>query len=188
MTKNRDPLFNTLPRYAEAGEFRDTFSPDKDADYGWVVDLAVAQYTVLRADFEKIDDKAAAIITYLGSGTGVLTLGAIAMSNSANVWVILGLLPAFCFAAVALRHAFAARSTRTVPYPPSIQAATHYVDYFKDKSKATFLGQWHLVNELFHDIINQKADDVDRASRWCVVTVASLAAPLFVSLLVRLFA
>src|SRR4051812_42777079 len=135
-TEPRDSDFTGLPGYAEARKFCDEFEPIEGVDYGWVADYAKDRQAMLLAAFKDLDDKAGAIITYLGSGTGLLTLGALAAAGSGALpALVVAIIPAVVMATASLWQAAEARKTISVAFPPTVATATRYAKEYKDRGK-----------------------------------------------------
>jgi hypothetical protein len=105
------------------------------------------------------------VIKYLGGGTAVVTVAALATVNHYSAWLPILLLPSLGCALAAIAFANSARRPRFHPSPPLITEAVNYAEAYSEKAEATFLGLWHLCCEGL-DIVNAlKAKRVDCASR-----------------------
>lgn len=162
------------------------FTPKKDVDYGWVVAYAKDRHASALATFKGLDDKASAIITVLGSGAGLLTLGSLAGIAAAKVppVVVLAALPSMLLAVLAVGFAAWARRPTDFYDPPSIDAAAELAELHDQAGEAAFLRQWHRTLEHNKPVSDRKATHVERAT-WCMVAaVALLFVPLLVSVAV----
>ena len=172
----------------DAADFDRTFEPQAGVEYEWVTKHSREQYDDAKKVFDGLDAKATAIITYLSSRTGLITLGSIAAIATEKVpaevvWCSIPALVCSCIAIV-----FALRARRPLPvYPPSgadkvVGIANHYKS--AKNAEAAFLSHWHLLTVLLRPTIYIKSWNVDYATRLIVATVALLFLPLFVALLV----
>lgn len=180
--------YQNHPSYLDAERFKQKFEPKDGCDYTWALDYAKESYQRLDQTFRYLDEKADAIIKYLGGGTAVVTVAALATVNHYSAWLPILLLPSLVFALAAIALANAARRPRTHPSPPPITEVINYAEAYNDKAEATFLGLWHLCCEGL-DLVNAlKAKRVDCAGRcycwalfcllipalvWPIVNVAS---------------
>ena len=173
----------------DASEFKRTFDPLPDVDYGWVVAQAKEQLDDTVKIGRVLDDKATAIITFLGSGTGLLTVGLIAAlaDGKVNPWVTLCVLPAVICATVAVAFAVVARSPRNVYRPPDVRSAIRYAEFFPKTGAAAFLAQVHYAICLLDVSTGRKARLVGMASWGLVVSLGLLLLPLTV-MIARKFA
>jgi hypothetical protein len=174
------------PACRAAADFKNTFMPRGDTDYGWAAEFAKERYTQTVTDFKELDDKAAAVINYLASGAGLLTIGSLAAVATAKLspMVIAAAAPSVACATLAI--AFAAKARKpTQFFFLSIKTAARYADYFRpaDRAKAAFLGQWHLCVTLNRAVLARKAAWLKRSMQFFVAAVACLLLPLVASLL-----
>ncbi len=88
--------------YKAAERFNDTLTPVEEGDYKWVWDYAKFQFERANQIYRELDDKANDIIKYLGGGTGLFTLAAIANTTPRNLWVIIAAIPSFALAVVSI--------------------------------------------------------------------------------------
>jgi len=172
------------PAYEAAEEFNKSLAPTEGAKYEWVWDYAKFQFE--RADrlHRDLDDKANDIIKYLGGGTGLFTLAALANMTPQNVWVIFASLPAFALALISIALAARARYPNPTKEPPAIKSAYMYAEHLEDKTaKIRFIGQWHLTVEGMHLAIKAKAVRVKLATKCYVWAIVSLAIPIITAML-----
>ena len=170
-----------------AAEFNLTFEPQEGVEYGWVVKHAREQYEEAKKVFELLDAKATAIITYLSSGAGLLTIGSIIAIATAKVSevVVWCAVPAMICSCVAL--VFALRARRPLPvFPPAgAPKAVAFANHYKsaENAEAAFLSHWYLLTVLLRPIIGIKSWNVANATRLVVATAGLLILPLFAALL-----
>ena len=171
-----------------AYEFDRTFEPQEGVEYGWVIKHSREQYDDAKKVFESLDAKATAIITYLSSGAGLLTVGSIVALATAKVSavVIWCAVPAVTCACVALLFALCARRPLPVIFPSSAKNVVAIANHYKsaENAEAAFLSHWYLLTVLLRPIIGIKSWNVAYATRLVVATVVLLILPLLVALLV----
>lgn len=171
----------TADPIAEARAFKNTFEPQEGVDYAWVVTRAKEDHANMLTVFRRLDDKAGAVINYLGGGSGLLALGTFAglTSIKVNPWVIPAVLVPIALTVAALVCAAIARRTANVSHPPGARDAIHYAEFFtKGQAEAAFVGLWVLATEEMAPVVSRKAELVDRAIWLLVAAVASLSIPI----------
>ncbi len=157
--------YQNHPSYMDAETFKQNFEPKDGCDYKWAIEYAKESYQRLDQTFRYLDEKADAIIKYLGGGTAVVTVAALATVNHYSAWLPILLLPSLGCALAAIALANSARRPRTHPSPPPVTEAVNYAEAYSDKAEATFLGLWHQCCEGL-DVVNAiKAKRVDCAGR-----------------------
>src|SRR5262245_31100274 len=99
-----DAAIAANPAAARAARFSDNLAPQDGVNYEWVVAVAKARYDALVKAFDDLDAKAAAIVGYLGGGTGLITLGTLftAINTAVSPWVAVAALFPIGFAFAAL--------------------------------------------------------------------------------------
>ena len=112
-------------------EFSDRFVPRPGTDYDWVYAYAKDRFAQTLAAFKDLEDKAASTITYLGGGTGLVSLGAVLSFSEGKISPVT---VAACFvplvlAGVSLVLATISRWTAEVHYPPSIRDAVKFAEH-----------------------------------------------------------
>ena len=155
--------YHNHPSYLDAEEFKKAFEPKDGCDYKWAIEYAKESYQRLDHTFRYLDEKADAIIKYLGGGTAVVTVAALATVNHYSAWLPILLLPSLVFALAAIALANSARRPRYHPGPPPVTDAINYAEAYSDKAEATFLGLWHQCCEGLDLVNTVKAKRVDRA-------------------------
>lgn len=166
--------------------FADTFEPSAGADYGWACDYAKDRFDSMLTVLKDLEDKASSAITFLGSGAGLLTMGAaVAVANpSIDRAVAAWSIPSIVSALLALGCAIMGRRTVGVPYPPPIAGAIELADYAKTeaKGKVLFAAQIHLCVTMMKPVLVRKAFWVEWCLRLAVVSVSLMLAPLIAAL------
>jgi len=165
------------PDYRKAVEFEETFTPHSDRDYDWVWTYASENFGRLETMYKDLDSKADSIIRYLGGGTGLVTLGAIATISKETAPIVLWMVPSVLIALAAIVFAARARVPVKTPFPPSVEGAVKYVNAFDQQAKDTFLGQWHLTCEAMRLAIREKAWGVKWATRLFTLALTTLLLP-----------
>jgi hypothetical protein len=163
-----------------AAEFANAWQPRDKVDYEWVLVVAKGRYDALVKAFEDLDNKAAAIVGYLGSGTGLITLGTLftALNAAVSPWVAAAALFPIGFAAAALLCACRARATDAIYPPPTVEQLVKIADEFGEdtaKAKAVMAAQWDVSTALMRPVVERKGRGVDEANwlfAWAVLTLA----------------
>lgn len=178
-------VYSDLPDYAEIVKFRDGFDPAEAGKYEWVELYAKDRYRQLSADFDYHDAKAGFVITFIGGGFGVLTVGSLAMPAPLPWWVVASLAVPIVAALYAVHLAIESRKAVNQPAGPTVQKATEFVGYFGDRSRDYFLGEWHFANEILRRVNDQKAELSSRAGRWAFRSICLLTVPFAFGILWR---
>jgi hypothetical protein len=174
-----------LPDYEAIVRFRDEFEPAGEANYEWVETYGKERYRELVRDFEFLDARAGFIITFLGGGFGVLTVGSLAMPAALPWWVVLSLSLPIGAAIWAIYLAIESRRTIEQPAGPTVEKAAEYVAFFGSQSRNVFLGHWHFLNEIQRRINDRKATETGRAGRWAFYSIALLSFPFIFGVIWR---
>lgn len=169
--------FAHLPGYDDAVKFRKEFVPVEGADYEWVERYAQDRYRQLSADFDYHDAKAGFVITFIGGGFGVLTVGSLAMPMAIPAWVVGSLIVPIVFALISLRYAIQSRRAFDQPACPSVELAADHVSEHGPKGRAIFLGQLHWCCEMLKAVNDKKAALSCSAGRFAFWSIALLAVP-----------
>lgn len=173
----------------QAFVFSRTFIPKLGVDYSWVVDRVEEQREFHFRNLDAIDAKATAIANFLAGGTGLFTLGSLAVLATASIpsLVILAVLPAAFAALAALVLATIARLPRGVlPIPTMADAARYAVADYDNAAlaAAAFATQINLSVAVLKRHIRVKSWYVYWASWAMLASVVFLLVPLVVSLCV----
>jgi hypothetical protein len=180
-----DSALRENPAAQHATEFANTLHPQDKVDYEWVLEVAKGRYDALVKAFEDLDNKAAAIVGYLGSGTGLITLGTLftALNAAVSPWVAAAALFPIGFAAAALLCACRARETDTIHPPPTVEELVKIANEFGEdaaKAKAVMAAQWDVCTALMRPVVARKGKSVDDANWMFAWAVLTLALPLLV--------
>ena len=174
------------PAVATARVFDRTFEPLPGVEYGWVVKYSREQYEEAKKVFDSLDVKATTIITYLSSGTGLLTIGSVVAvaTDKVSAAVVLCSVPAIVCSCVALVFALRARRPLPVEQPSGVDKVVGIANHYKSESnaEAAFLSHWYLLTVLLRSPIYIKSWNVGYATKLVVLTVALLLAPLIAAL------
>jgi hypothetical protein len=150
----------SAPEYQEAKHFKENIKLAQNADhYKWVWEYAAAEYERRLSVWSILDEKADTIIKYLGGGTGLFTLGALASIREGNA-ILIGLaIPAVVTALFSVLLSLVARIPRPTGSPPSVKGAFEFADTYgsDEEAKAIFLGQWHQTCETMQVVNGRKA-------------------------------
>lgn len=165
-------------------EFARQFEPREGVAYGWVVQYAKDDFARALDLFRRLDDKAAALVNYLGAGTGLLMFGAVngLSAGALDKWIALAAVPSFVLAAVALVCATASRLAASRPGPPEPLAALRYAEYYNERAEAAFVAAWRRASAGAYRAAEDKARTLNRATRCFIAAVLALALPLGVAL------
>ncbi len=179
--------YQTHPVYLESVKFKDEFSPcvrephepdDVRYDYEWVRGHAKENYERLHKAFNDLDNKADAIIKYLGGGTTVISIAALFNVTPESVYLLYLLAPAVLTSVVSICLAMRARQPTAIPHPPTVEVATKYIAFFNSKSEAAFLGLWHCCGEGMEVKIKEKSQYVTWSGYALMATLFMLFVPL----------
>lgn len=166
--------------YRHAVAFMQNLQAKEGIKYDWVLDYAKSLWAERLSEFTALDNKADAIIKYLGGGLGLFSIGVLAKIEPANAYLILWAIPAVACAVVSLSLATWARKPNPAPALPPVEAAISYAEEDTDSEKArmAFLGQWNLVCEA-HRLINlEKARRLGLATWFYCLALGLLILPL----------
>ena len=138
---------NATADEAAARAFMNSSAAKEGVEYEWVYEYAKSLWAHRLTVWRMLDEKADAIIRYLGGGTGIFALGVLAKIDASNRYLAEWALPALFIASIAVFLAMWARRPMDYPLLPSVENAKDYADEHKEDAKAAFIGQWHLANE-----------------------------------------
>jgi hypothetical protein len=172
------PNFDNDPTYVEAKNFAKTIEPEGGKDYGWVAEYAKDLYDRLARANKDIDEKANDIVKYLGGGSGLFALGAIAKTDASNAIMLFYAIPSFVIAVCAIVCAAAVRRPMGIDLPPSVEAAFDYASHYDMTARAAFLGQWHVACQYLVLVNGYKAKLVKLATWLFVGAIALLILPI----------
>lgn len=164
----------------EAQKFSQEFLAEKNLNYDWVFEYAQDKYAKMLKNLEHLDDKADAIIKYLGGGTAFVAFGAIVGASRGNALAILLMVPSVVLALWAIRYAIHARLPTQIPVPPRVDEALSYAEAFRDQGKYTFIGQWHETCQLLDIIVTAKAANIISASKYYYRALLFLLLPVLI--------
>ena len=152
-------------------------------EYKWVWEYAKGLWEYRAKSLSSIEDKADSIVRYLGSGTGLFTIGVLAKIDASNNYLVWWTLPALLCALFSIFVAVWVKKPDVVPSPPAIDNAKAYADGLGTEWKATaaFLGQWHVACVDMKLLCSRKAKMVDKAFQLFYLAVALLLVPLIVA-------
>ncbi len=179
------------PVASHASEFANTVDPLDGVDYTWLADVAKGRYDMMVKAFEDLDAKAAALVGYLGSGTGMISLGTLftVVNSTVSPWTALAALPALVAAFIALMCATHARHTESVYLPPTVETLFPVANEFgKDvgRAKAVMAAEWDVCTALMRPVIARKGERVNHANWYFAWAVILLSLPVLVSIVRRL--
>lgn len=165
-----------------ATKFADTFEPTEGICYDWVYVYAKDLFAATQSVFKELEDKASSAITFLGSGAGILTMGAaVAVANpSINRTVVWWSIPSILLALAALAFALKSRWTAACTYPPPVTSAIQFAEYGKseERGKALFAAQYHQCVDGMLPVLAEKAFWIEWSLRLAVVSIALTLVPL----------
>jgi hypothetical protein len=166
--------------YLDAEQLVRTFevAPGSHEQFEWVSEYAKNCYDGLTKTFCTLDEKADALIKYLGGGTLLIAILGPVAGKTISAWVAVLVLPSIICMLVAIFFAVCVRLPRRVPAPPSVLTAVQYVEYFGENSAATFLPLWHQCCEGIDYVNAWKSRLVHVASKWYLVALFLLLVPV----------
>jgi hypothetical protein len=170
--------------HQDALRFMQDFEAKDGVDYEWVSDYANGLWDHRVKIYSTLDDKADAIIRYLGGGTGLFALGVLAKVEPANAYLVYWSMPAVLSALVSLFFAARVKIPSFAPSAPTVkQAIVEFADAdaTPKKAKAEFLGHLHLACEDMKLVCNRKAAWLEWATRLYIAALFLLAMPLAVA-------
>jgi hypothetical protein len=160
------PCYTSAEDYLKAVAESKEMEPGEDKGYDWVADYAKDLVTRREKIASILDDKADAIIKYMGGGAGLFALGAIAGIQQGQGLLILWSLPALACALVSVFLATLARKPLDMPGLPKVIDAFHYANAYEEKeAKVKFLvGKAHATNAAWLAVCRAKAKRVEWAT------------------------
>lgn len=121
--------------YKEMVKFRKNFDYSDIKETGWVLDYAQEKFKLMRDYVEYLDDKADAMLRYLGLGTGVLgyILGSSFTCFVPLSKIFIGLCVIFWI--ISILFALAIKQPYGMPYPPKTKVVFNYMKKYKEKNE-----------------------------------------------------
>lgn len=152
--------------------------PKPNVKYDWVIEHARDQYRQADANSDKLDDKASAVINYLGAFVGASTLAAISQLVILGPWAACMMMPTIIFALAAISFAAAARRCRSSKAAPNAFSAVEYAEFYEEQAaKARMaLKMWVAFVDVKH-LCKRKADLVNRSTGLFIWAVWLLLLP-----------
>jgi hypothetical protein len=182
---------NSVPSFVAKSEahqrahaFMENSTAKEGVDYKWALDYAKGLWEYRNKVFAGLEEKAESIVKYLGGGTGLFTLGAIAKVDPSNVAVALCSIPAVVCALVAVGLALWSKIPGPFPGLPTVENAKRYADEHPTETGAiaAFLGQWGLLCEDARLSCERKARRVELAGWTAFGALSLLLVPLAVAI------
>src|SRR5262245_13540499 len=184
-----EPDLTEHEKYKAAFAFKKRIGPEKPPttnpgdpppDMKWICEFAKTSYEKLQSTFERLDEKADAIIKYLGGGTAIVAIGALATMTFKTAPLLFLLIPAVLCALRAIYCATVARVPRRVFIPPRVSDAVNYANAFRKEAEVVFIGEWNLACEGLELVTRQKAHHVTEATKFFYRSIFCLLLPLVV--------
>jgi hypothetical protein len=179
------PHFDETSEFREARDFRNTLEPGDGIDYDWVWGYAKELHERQAKIYTTLDDKADAVIRYLGGGVGLLALGTLAAARVGDGKLLLWLLPTVVLALLSIVFAVRARRPGAAPGLPKVNQAIDHANKYSEKAKATFLGQLHVLCEGLRMTCVRKARLLTVATWLYLLSLATLALPIVAVIVAR---
>ena len=175
---------------AAAVAFNERFIALPGVKYEWAVKHARDQYAQAETAFKAVDEKAASILGYLGTATGVFAAGVIAKLADGQIdpRIALAATPSFILAGLALVFVALARRPFDCAYPPTACDAADRANWYGPdgtEAEASMIGAWHLATALVQHATDKKTRWFASATWMLVSTVAGLVLPLATALILR---
>jgi hypothetical protein len=189
-------LHGTLPAcivrdqaYLDARKFKDEIRAGDEVEYGWVWNYAKDLWAHRTKVNEILDNKADAIIRYVGGGAGLFLLGSLLNLNKENAFFMAWSLPAAITAVVSLVFATLARLPSAKASLPHVASAVEFANHYKltKHAKCAFLGQFHLSLEILRLSCNCKSRYLKWSTWFYVGALAALSIPLGIGVVHCLF-
>jgi hypothetical protein len=170
--------------YATAVAFMGSAAAKENAEYKWVLDYAKGLWEYRNKVFVSLDEKAESIIKYLGGGTGLFALGALAKVDTSNNYIAFSALPAIGAALLAILFALLSKMPSAFPGLPAVKEAKECADDLETENAATgaFLGQWNYACEMARLVCGRKARRIAWATGFAYVSLSLLLLPLLVAI------
>lgn len=144
-------LIENDSRLLNAAEFVDTYnpSPESKSQYNWVTTLAPKLYDSRLVIYQKLDDKAASVVTWVVAASGWLATGIIVGVCEGRIhwFVAICTAPSLVLAALSVRSAVYARIGRDLWPVPDVKVGIEYTNTHADDGELMDLEQWHLAIE-----------------------------------------
>lgn len=168
-----------------AAEFRARFVPVEGGNYQWIEETAAERYAALLSIYNRLDDKASSIVTYIGSAAGLIATGVTFGVSKRDITIEtagVSLVPLMC-ALGAVVCATLARTTRIHRSPaPSTRLICDYYASYGEEARAMLMPIWNAAESGMVDSNTVRSTWVNRAL-WCTVgAVACLALPIAAAL------
>lgn len=164
--------------YKTAMELAQSYSPQKERDYAWVVDHANRQFEQASACVDAIDAKAAGVINYLGAFGGLAAISAVQQAGSETPWLATLLIPSIIAAASGIALCATALRPRSHAYPPNPERAMRYAEAYEPEiAPMRFALMTWAATERLKAVQSMKARLVGAAYWALTVAVGLLVAP-----------
>lgn len=174
-------------RLLEAARFVEDFDPDPDVEYGWVFEYANKRWDEQLAIYQKLEDKASSVITWVGGGTGLFAVGVVSSVSEGKLvgWPALLILIPLAVALVSVVFAIIARCATEMNYwLPAVQDATEWAGFSK-KGQTRRLVEWNLAIAYLKKKSRERATRIN-VSLWLAFSaVASLTVPLVAAVVAK---
>ena len=182
-----DDDYQKSEEYQAALDYYRSFEAQEGVDYT----VAIAYARELHERYEKteqsLDDKADAIIKYLGGGSAAVTLGALVSikldtwkSTAAGAAALACLLPSLVYAVRAVRAAVQVRRPRSAASLPPVDYAVRIAEFYKTKDRIE-PNLWlilHPLSEAAHYRNLLKAKSVEDAHGYYRQSIGLLIVPI----------
>jgi phage anti-repressor protein len=184
-----DDDYEKCAEYVAARDYYRSFQMQEGVDYGVVIDYARELSERHEKTDKALDEKADAIIKYLGGGSSLITFGALLslkadtpQACALGMAALLSLIPSLYFAVRAVSAALHVRRPRASAIVPHVKFAVEMAEFNKTKEK-TELNVWlifHPICEAMFFRNLQKAKWVESAHNHYRKAIACLGVPVVV--------
>ena len=183
-------IAETDPEVRAAVHLIETFEPRGGVDYSWAVREARGLHATVWEKFDLLDAKAARVVNYLGSGTGLLALASTGAAGAGTIdpLVAAASLVPFGFGVAATVYAVKAHRTERVCLPSSVAHTIDQCDHYEGdaiRAEAKMLGYTQLATALLTRAAWEKARRIDMATLLFAIAVGTLAVPVLVSVAMK---
>lgn len=184
-SKPLQQLIDNDPRLLGAAEFVESFNPTlKNGEYNWITVLAPKLYDSKLAVYQKLDDKAASVVTWIVAAAGLLATGTIVGVCEGKVhWLVaLATIPTLVLASLSIRIAVNARLGRDLWPVPDIKVSVDYTNAHAADAEIMILGQWHLAIESVSSESNARSVAISSSLNLAYLGLVCLAIPLMTAI------
>lgn len=186
-------FINSDNQMKAAALFADGFTPDPEkvaaGEYDWVVEYAPKLWDARFAIYQKLDDKATSVMTWLGGTLGLLGVGlTLAVSDGRVPWqVAVAFLFPLAAAIAAVVVAWRARVARRIYPVPYVKLCLDRVAENGKGARVAVLGVWHIAITRLGRVTGERSWLVDVALLLSMLAGVLLVVPLATAIFMRVW-